>query len=159
MNCKFCGNFTPDGADSCPVCGRRQDEQAIGKLLSENMPNPVAAENQREEAQRRRNSEGNDTNGKSKSLIPPLSAIALAVLGWLYGLTQDIFGDIRLIYNGAFGKGVAIASDSDVVVGKTAMTNDVVAMIFLVLIVVLLTVVGVIGAVALVKRLISKFKK
>lgn len=158
MNCKFCGNLMPETADSCPVCGRRQDEQPIGKLLSENMPNPVAAEEQRSEAQRRSTSSSGESAQK-KSLIPPVVAIALAVLGWFYGITQNFLETIKTIFNGSFGEGTALASNSDFVAGGSTASTDLSAIGFVGVVVILLTIIGIIGIIALVKRLINNLKK
>ncbi len=155
MNCKFCGNFLPDNTDTCPVCGRRQDEQPIGKLLSENMPNPIAAEEQRENATRRNESEPK----AKKSLVTPLAAIALAVAGWIYGISQNFLETVKTIFNGSFGQGAALASDSDFVAGSTSVGGDLSALGLVGIVVILLSLIGIVGLIMLVKRLIGNLKK
>ena len=157
MNCKFCGNFIPDNTDTCPVCGRRQDEQPIGKLLSENMPNPVAAEEQRDDSKRARSSES--ASAEKKSLLAPLIAVALAVLGWIYGISQNFIDTVKTIFNGSFGQGTALASDSDFVAGSSSTGADLSALGLVGIAVILLTVIGIIGLIILVKRLIGNLKK
>lgn len=154
MNCKFCGNFIPDNTDTCPVCGRRQDEQPIGKLLSENMASASGAEEQREETKR-----SHDGDSGKKSLTTPLVAIALAVAGWLYGLSQNFLETVKTIFNGSFGQGAALASDSDFVAGSSSVGGDLSALGLVGIVVILLTVIGIIGLIVLVKRLIGNLKK
>lgn len=158
MNCKFCGNFIPDNTDTCPVCGRRQDERPIGELLSENMPNPIAAEEQRDDLKRSKNADSS-APAQKKSLISPLIAVALAVVGWFYGLSQNVWETIKTIFNGSFGQGASLASDSDFVAGSSSTGMDLSALGLVGIVVIVLTLIGVIGLIILVKRLIGNLKK
>jgi len=149
MNCRFCGNFVPEGRDSCPVCGRRPDEEPIGKLLSENQPNsnqlaevsePASTSNQRH----------------PKGLLLPLILIAISVAGWVYGLIGD--GQIFLtMLKVATGNGTSISEDSDFVIPNATAAESTAVLIYGAL-AVLLTIIGLVGVVMLFKRLYNRIK-
>ena len=87
MNCRFCGNFVPDGADSCPVCGRRQEEDPIGKLLSENRPGMDSEEDEANKA----------ANSKKKNLAAPIIAIIAGIAMWVYGYISGALENMRML--------------------------------------------------------------
>ncbi len=150
MNCRFCGNFVPDGADSCPVCGRRPEEEPIGKLLSDNQPNSGNNEVKAIEPK-------NELGSKPQSLVPPLVAIALCVAGWLYGLSQKVIESFKTVYSILFEGGASVGANSDFV--ANGMTQgDRLTMIIIVAAVLILTVIGIVGLISLFKRLINNFK-
>lgn len=149
MNCRFCGNFVPEGRDSCPVCGRRPDEEPIGKLLSENQPNS----NQLAEV-----SESTSTSNQKhpNGLLLPLILIAISVAGWVYGLIGD--GQIFLtMLKVATGNGTSISEDSDFVIPNATAAESTAVLIYGAL-AVLLTIIGLVGVVMLFKRLYNRIK-
>jgi len=149
MNCRFCGNFVPEGRDSCPVCGRRPDEEPIGKLLSENQPNS----NQLAEVP-----ESNSVSNQKhpKGLLLPLILIAISVAGWVYGLIGD--GQIFLtMLKVATGNGTSISEDSDFVIPNATAAESTAVLIYGAL-AVLLTIIGLVGVVMLFKRLYNRIK-
>ena len=155
MNCKFCGNFLPDGSDSCQVCGRRQDEQPIGKLLSENMPNPVAAEEAREEAAKNRRAAAAAPAEKSRSVAGPIILLLLAVAGWLFGLSQGVMDNFRGLFSGG-ESGAHLVSGSDFVEGSGGFADGLSSLSPLATTVAILTVIGLVALVTLLRRLGNK---
>ena len=149
----------PDNSDSCPICGRRQDEQPIGKLLSENLPNPVAAEEAREEAIRagRASSSSSESGSKPKSLATPILAVLLAAAGWMYGMSNNVIDTIRSIFNSITGSGTQLASDSDFAAGNAASTLQTPAGLIAIA-VILLTVLGIIGFITFISRVVNNIK-
>jgi|GEM_PF-1688370 len=150
MNCKFCGNFVPEGKDSCPVCGRRPDEEPIGKLLSENQPGnalqtveePAAAEK--------------SSKKHPKGLLLPLILIAISVAGWFYGLAGE--GQIFLtMLKVATGGGTSLAPDSSFEVSGAASPEMTAVLIYAALALVL-TIIGIVGVIMLFSRLINRIK-
>ena len=148
MNCKFCGNFVPDGSDTCPVCGRRPTEDPIGKLLSENQPSTLASAP----------SSASDNNPKSdagqkKGIFLPVLGVLASAGTWAYTYFSDIWDTIRTIFNGTYGGAVQTSPDSDVVLGGSSLVglNDAGVIVFAALAVI--TIVGIISLVALFRRL------
>lgn len=131
MNCRFCGNFVPEGADSCPVCGRRPEEDPIGKLLSENRPGMDSeAEEDKKEAK-----------DKPKSLAGSIIAIIAGIAIWIYGYSVGVLGNMQaLLFKG---------------IENAQMTNNQYIIIGLV---VLGTVIGIVGIISLIAKLISNSK-
>lgn len=157
MNCKFCGNFVPDGSDSCSVCGRRPSEEPIGKLLSENQPQNFSPAS----ASAGSDSKKEETKSEKKlktGIVAPLIAIAVSVAGWLYAWSQDIWDTIKTIFNGTYGESSTLAEDSAFVTGGASSVSGEAGLTVILIIgaAVLLTVIGVIGLVVLVKRLYNR---
>jgi len=151
MNCRFCGNFVPEGKDSCPVCGRRPDEEPIGKLLSENQPGTsmqVVEEN---------NSSAEKKNKKhAKGLLLPLILIAISVAGWFYGLMGE--GQVfKTMLTVAAGGGTSLAPDSSFEV-PGATSPEMTAVLIYAALAILLTVIGIVGIIMFFSRLINRFK-
>lgn len=154
MNCKFCGNFIPEGSESCPVCGRRQDEEPIGKLLSDSLPQNIAAVEAAEAAAQRKAQVGE----RRKSLSAPLLAIAVSIAGWIYGISQKVLDTFRTIFNGTYGDAAQLGEGSDFAAGGAASSNDNVTMLIIAGLVVLVTIIGIVGLVSLLKRLVNNYK-
>ena len=154
MNCRFCGNFVPEGRDSCPVCGRRPEEEPIGKLLSENQPGAIQKAEEEEAAKAAKT----ETNKKHpKGLLLPLVMIALAVLGWMYALLGDSAQNFKSMLAVVTGTGTTQAADSSFVTpGTSAVELEGVA-IYLVAAAVI-SLIGVVGIVWLLKRLYNNIK-
>lgn len=154
MNCRFCGNFVPEGRDSCPVCGRRPEEEPIGKLLSENQPGAIQKVEEEEAARAAKT----ETNKKHpKGLLLPLIMIALAVLGWMYALLGDSAENFKSMLAVVTGTGTTQATDSSFVTpGSAAVELEGVA-IYLVAAAVI-TLIGVVGVIWLLKRLYNSIK-
>ncbi len=156
MNCKFCGNFVPDGSDSCSVCGRRPTEEPIGKLLSENQPQnflpaaSAAADSRKDEVKKEK---------KLKTgIFAPLAAILVSAAGWFYAWTQDIFDAIKTIFNGTYGESANLGEDSSFVTGGASSVSGEAGLTVILIIgaAVLLTVIGVAGIITLIKRLYNR---
>ena len=96
----------------------------------------------------------NKKSGKS-GIIASLGAVAISVLGWLYGLSINIFEYIKTIYNNTFGEAVKPVSGSDFEFGK-ADANDGVVILVIAAAFIILTLLGVIGLIGLFKRLFGK---
>jgi len=157
MNCKFCGTYIQDGSDTCSVCGRRDSEEPMGKLLSENQPqNFLAAVDASSDTNKAEKSEK-----KAKTeIITPLIAIALSAIGWLYALQTDIFSAIKTLFNDNYNPDTQLSDDSLFVEGGAASAagkSNLVA-IGSIVVVAIITIIGVIGIVTLFKRLINKAK-
>lgn len=161
MNCKFCSNFVPDGSESCPVCGRRPEEEPIGELLAKanNGTLAVAAE----EADKAKET------GKAKktSLKGPLATIIASIAGWialtakgLFGKAGTIFDDAKTTFNAWFGKDVTTPGSNSEFVGGSA-SNDPEGKLFIleVAAVAIVAIISIVGLVWLVKRFINKIKK
>lgn len=150
MNCRFCGNFVPEGRDSCPVCGRRPDEEPIGKLLSENQPNTSMQV-----------VENNEPAAKSSKKHPtgllfPMVLIAVSVAGWVYGLVGE--GKIFMtMLKQVAGQGTSLAPDSDFVAPGALAAESTAVMIYAAL-AVLLTIIGLVGLVMFFKRVYNRIK-
>ncbi len=156
MNCKFCGNFVPDGSDSCSVCGRRPSEEPIGKLLSENQPvnfSPASAAITDGKSEEKKSAK----NAKT-SLVAPLIAIAVSAAGWVYAWAQGIWETIKTIFNGTYGQSSNLGDDSSFVAGgSSALAGEAsITVIIIIAAAVLLTAVGVVGIIALLKRLYNR---
>lgn len=151
MNCRFCGNFVPEGKDSCPVCGRRPDEEPIGKLLSENQPGTSM-----QVAEESNASAENKSKKHPKGLLLPLILIAISVAGWFYGLAGE--GQIFLtMLKVATGGGTSLAPDSSFVTPGTASPEMTAVLIYAGL-AILLTIIGLVGIFMLFSRLINRIK-
>lgn len=150
MNCRFCGNFVPEGKDSCPVCGRRPDEEPIGKLLSENQP--VTTMQPVEPVQ---TAEAPAAAKRPTGLLLPLLMIAVSVAGWVYGLTgnQKIFASL---ISSVFGTGTTMAEDSKY--GIFAESGEMTGLLLIGGLALLLTIIGIAGVVMLLKRLYNRIK-
>ena len=152
MNCRFCGNFVPEGKDSCPVCGRRPDEEPIGKLLSENQPNTAmqTTESAAETAEAAEKSQKHP-----KGLFLPLLMIGISIAGWAYALIAN--GEqFKNLLSSLFG-GMGLDSGSDYVTGSTAST-EFSGLIVYAVVAVALTLLGLAGIAMLIKRLINRAK-
>ena len=151
MNCRFCGNFVPEGRDSCPVCGRRPEEEPIGKLLSENQPSTsmqVVDNNETASAK--------PTGKHPTGLLLPLILIAVSVAGWVYGLVGE--GKIFMtMLKQITGKGTSLAPDSDFVAPGALAAESTAVMIYAAL-AILLTIIGLVGVVMFFKRVINRIK-
>lgn len=158
MNCKFCGNFVPDGSDSCPVCGRRPTEEPIGKLLSENQPQNFAPASSSGDDSSKKN-ENSDKKAKT-GVTAPLLAIAVSVIGWIYAWAQDIWNTIRTIFNGTYGQSANLADDSAFVTGGAAssFSDARLTVVLIIFAAVLLTLIGIVGVIVLIKRLWNRIK-
>ncbi|MBE6754584.1 MAG: hypothetical protein E7559_09610 [Ruminococcaceae bacterium] len=154
MNCRFCGNFIPENSDSCPVCGRRQDEEPIGKLLSDNLPQNVAAIEAAEAAAQKKKQAGE----RRKGLAAPLLAVAVSVAGWLYGLSQKVLETFKTIFNGTYGQSAQLGEGSDFAAGSAVSSNDNISMLVIAGLVVLVTIIGIIGVISLFKRMVNNYK-
>ena len=153
MNCKFCGNFVPDGNDTCPVCGRRPTEDPIGKLLSENQPSTLVAVPSAESKA--------PAKEPKKGLFAPLLAIAASVGSWIYAWGQGIWDTIRTIFNGSYGASSQLGADSSFATGASstsAFGEASTGVILLLAAAVLITIIGVAGVIALFKRLFNRIK-
>lgn len=139
MNCKFCGNFVPDGSDTCLVCGRRPTEDPIGKLLSENQPSSLAAASPS-------SSEASAESGK-KGLVLPLLGVLAAAGAWIYTVLSGLWETVKQMINGIIGGVQSAANGGSYASGLGSA--DVIVLAALALI----TVVGIIGLVALIKKL------
>ncbi|MBQ9993669.1 MAG: hypothetical protein IJP17_03050 [Clostridia bacterium] len=155
MNCRFCRNFIPDGNESCPVCGRRQDEDTMGKLLSENQPTTLAPTNSVQMPQPQPESK---PKKHAKGLFAPFLAIIVSAAGWLYGISQDFLTQLKTIFNGTFGESSQLAEDSDFVTENAGnlLSDDKITMFIIVAVVALLSIIGVVGVVMLLKRLYNR---
>ena len=156
MNCKFCGNYIPDGGDTCSVCGRRDTEDPMGKLLSENQPQNFAPASEAANTAAVENSE----KKVKTEIITPLIAIALSALGWLYSFQTNVFDTIKTLFNDNFKPETQLGDDSGFVEGGSASLlgkSSLVAIGSLVVIAII-TVIGIIGIVALFKRLVNRAK-
>lgn len=154
MNCRFCGNFIPENSESCPVCGRRQDEEPIGKLLSDNLPQNVAAL----EAAEQSKGKGKKSGERLQSLTMPLVAILVSVAGWVYGISQKVLDTFKTIFNGTYGQSSNLGSESQFVEGGATVADDNISMLVIAGVVVLVTIIGIAGLISLVKRMINNYK-
>ncbi len=152
MNCRFCGNFVPEGKDSCPVCGRRPEEEPIGKLLSENQPGAVQTVEPTSSAK--------EESGKKhpKGLLLPLAMIAIGVLGWMYALLGDSAENFKSMLAAVTGTGTTQAPDSDFVVSGAANAIEMEGIALYLIIAAVVTIVGVGGIIWLFKRLYNRIK-
>ena len=152
MNCRFCGNFVPEGRDSCPVCGRRPEEEPIGKLLSENQPGAIQA------VETEAASKKDDGKKHPKGLLLPLAMIAIGVLGWMYALLGDSAENFKSMLGGLTGTGPTLASDSDFVTPGAASVIEGEGVVLYLVIAAVVTIVGVGGVIWLFKRLYNRIK-
>lgn len=153
MNCRFCGNFVPEGRDSCPVCGRRPEEEPIGKLLSENQPGSgqlaeVEKDTAKEEAGKKH----------PKGLLLPLAMIAIGVLGWMYALLGDSAEMFKSMFASITGTGTTQASNSDFVTPGAASAIEFEGVTIYLVVAAIVTIVGVGGVIWLIKRLYNRIK-
>lgn len=152
MNCRFCGNFVPEGKDSCPVCGRRPDEEPIGKLLSENQPGSSLQTVEENNASAEKKSKK-----RAKGLLLPIILIAISVAGWFYGLMGE--GQIFMtMLKVATGGGTSLAPDSSFET-PGAVAPEMTAVLIYAALAILLTIIGIVGVVMLFSRIINRFKK
>ena len=142
MNCKFCGNFVPEGKDSCPVCGRRPEEEPIGKLLSDNM---AAAEGDSADTAKA------EENAKAKKtgLFAPLAMIIVSVGTWLAGVSQNALQWVQRALNS-----IGLGADSSYEVAADPK-EEMIAMAVLGIAAVV-SVLGVWGVILLIKRLVNR---
>ncbi len=150
MNCRFCGNFVPEGKDSCPVCGRRPDEEPIGKLLSENQPGTslqVAEETTADEKKNKKHPKG---------LLLPLILIAISVAGWFYGLMGE--GQIfKTMLTVVLKGGTSLSPDSSFDV-PGGVSPEMTAVLIYAALAAVLTVIGIVGVIMLLTRLVNRIK-
>ncbi len=149
MNCRFCGNFVPEGKDSCQVCGRRPDEEPIGKLLSENQP--VTTMQTVEPAQ---TAEAPVARKRPTGLFLPLLMIAISAAGWFYGISTGIHEDFATLYASVFGTGTHASDNVVTFDGASERTG----LLLIAAAALLLTVIGVAGVVMLLKRIYNRIK-
>lgn len=150
MNCRFCGNFVPDGKDSCPVCGRRPEEEPIGKLLSENQPGAAAKVEEEEK----------DTSANKrhpKGIIAPLVPIAAGVIGWIYALLGESADKFRTMLSVITGQSTGLDSESSYVSGSPNAA-EIEGVTLYIIIAAIITVIGVAGVIWLLKRLYNNIK-
>lgn len=153
MNCRFCGNFVPEGRDSCPVCGRRPEEEPIGKLLSENQPGAIQT------VETETTSAKSESNKKHpKGLLLPLAMIAIGVLGWMYALLGDSAENFKSMFAAVTGTGTTQASNSDFVMPGATSAVEVEGITLYLVIAAVITIVGVGGVLWLLKRLYNRIK-
>lgn len=153
MNCKFCGNFIPENNDSCLVCGRRQDEEPIGKLLSDNLPQNVAAT----EAAERAAAKKSDFGERRQSLTAPILALVLSAAGWIYCLANNVFETLKTLYNNIFGAAVQPDPEGNFVV-PGAFDGLSVGMLIIAGLLIVFTVIGVWALISLIKRLANNYR-
>lgn len=161
MNCKFCSNFVPDGSESCPVCGRRPEEEPIGDLLAKANNGTLAVAV--EEADKAKEA------GKEKktSLKGPFATIIASIAGWivltakgLFGKAGTIFDDAKTTLNGWFGDAGNINETTSEFVGGGASNNPESKLFILeVAVVAVVAIISVVGVIWLIKRFINKIKK
>ena len=150
MNCKFCGNFIPEGKDdTCTVCGRRDGEVPIGKLLSDNQPGTALQTTDAAEATEKTSSK----KKHSKGLILPLLMIAASVAGWVYCLMDDVIGTLFSSVFSSLFKGVSGYEG-----GASAAASEQTGVVVVCAAAALLTLIGVAGVVLLLKRLYNIIK-
>lgn len=152
MNCRFCGNFVPEGKDSCPVCGRRPEEEPIGKLLSDNQPGAI----QKVEAEEKTQTQGGKKH--AKGLLLPLIMIAASVLGWMYALLGDSADKFLTMLNVVTGKGTSLDTNTDFVVGGAANAGELQGVALYAGAAAIITLVGVVGVILLITRLYNRIK-
>ena len=151
MNCKFCGNFVPEGKDSCPVCGRRPDEEPIGKLLSENQPSTALQTTEPAAA----TAEAPAAKKHPTGLLLPLIMIAISAAGWVYGLIGDqkIFSSL---FASVFKTGTGMAADSNYVTPTNP--DEMTGLLLIGGLAIILTLIGIAGIIMLFKRLYNRVK-
>lgn len=149
MNCKFCANFVPDGSESCPVCGRRPEEEPIGTLLGDQAPATPALHGDVAPGKRRKR--------HRKGIVIPLIAILVGVAGWLAALNYSIFDDVKTIWN---AKVLGVSDDSAFALGGAGAAGAELNAkgILEIAFVVLVSVIGVYGVFLLLKRLYNRVK-
>jgi len=154
MNCKFCGNFIPEGSDSCSVCGRRDTEDPMGKLLSENQPQNFAP------AITSGESSGSEKKKEKKvrtEIITPLIAIALSAVGWLYALSSNVLDALKSFFNDNYNAETGLSDNSSFVEGSgSGFGKNNLVMIGSVVVMAIITIIGIIGIITLLKRLFNR---
>lgn len=160
MNCKFCGNFVPDGTDSCPVCGRRPTEEAMGKLLSDNQPSNFVPSSAALPAADAGSAKAKKAKEPKKGLIAPLIALAVSVASGLFAWTQGIWDTLKTIFNGTYGESTQLAPDSSFTAGGSASAFGEAGQtaVLVILAAALVVIIGVVGLVVLFKRLYNRAK-
>ena len=163
MNCKFCGNFVPDGTDSCPVCGRRPSEEAMGKLLSDNQPSnfvPSSAALPAADSDNTKSKKEKKNKEPKKGLLAPLIAIAASAAGGFFAWTQGIVDTIKTIFNDVSGNGAQLGEGSSYSEGAAASAFGEAGQTAALIIgaAALVVIVGVVGIIVLFKRLINRAK-
>ncbi len=156
MNCKFCGNFVPDGSDTCPVCGRRPTEDSIGKLLSENQPSTLAVAPTVSEVKSTKEAPQKKVK---KGIFAPLLAIAASAAGWVYAWGQGVWDTLRTIFNSMYGESSQLASDSsfDIPGASTGIFGEATTTALLIAgAAILLAIIGIVGVISLFKRLYNR---
>jgi len=152
MNCRFCGNFVPEGRDSCPVCGRRPEEEPIGKLLSENQPGAV------QKVEEETAASSNSGKKPAKGLLLPLIMIALSVLGWMYALLGDSAENFKTMLKVITGQSTSLDANTDFVVGGAASAGELQGVAIYAAAAAVITLIGVAGVVMLFARLYNRIK-
>ena len=160
MNCKFCGNFVPDGTDSCPVCGRRPTEEAMGKLLSDNQPSNFVPSSAALPAPENNTAKTKDGKEPKKGLLAPLIALAISAASGIFAWTQGIVDTLKTIFNGTYGESTQLGPDSSFTVGGSASAFGEAGQtaILVVAAAALVVIIGVIGLIVLFKRLYNRAK-
>jgi len=160
MNCKFCGNFVPDGTDSCPVCGRRPSEEAMGKLLSDNQPSNFVPSSAALPAADTNSAKTKKTKDPKKGLIAPLIALAVSAASGIFAWTQGIWDTLKTIFNGTYGESTQLAADSSYSVGGSASAFGEAGQtaLFVVIAAALVVIIGIAGLIVLFKRLYNRVK-
>lgn len=156
-NCRFCGNFIPNGSESCPVCGRNEKERPISELLAESKKTSVVAAVNDDEQDKK------PARKLRTSLILPMFTILAGGLGWVYVLYTGILGNISSAINEIFNAGGSSApgSDSAFAVGEAVTQSDAmisVSALVNVGIVALVSLVLLIGVVSLFVRIVNRFR-
>lgn len=171
MNCKFCKNFIPEGSDSCPVCGRRPNEEAMSTLLSEGGMAVPAQQSQTvykpEYAAPKKEKKTKKAKKHRKGIFAPLLEIAVGVGGWFYAVSYDLIDTLKTIYNGAYGQTAQTGADSDfeIVAGGSAfsflgidISQERLTLIITAIVVLLVAAISVVGVFTLFKRLYNRIK-
>ena len=114
MNCKFCGNFVPNGSESCPVCGRRGDERPIAELLAENKPAaPIITEDEEPNKKKVRT-----------SLVMPIFLTVVGAIGWFYFITNGFIDKITTSIRELTGGNTGIGSGSEFETGGAVLAGN-----------------------------------
>lgn len=161
MNCKFCQNFVPDGSESCPVCGRRPEEEPIGELLAKANNGTLATKEEEVTTEK-----GKKEKTHKKGVIAPLVTVGASAAGWavlagkkLFGSSTTVLEDVKTIWNDLTGSGTNVDETvSEFVPGSAATEASNELLGTQVGIIAVVTLIGVIGLVWLGKRIYNKIK-
>ncbi|MBE6765647.1 MAG: hypothetical protein E7546_07225 [Ruminococcaceae bacterium] len=163
MNCKFCQNFVPDGSESCPVCGRRPEEEPIGELLAKANNGTLAA---REEDTASSAKPEKDKKYK-KGVIAPLATLGASVAGWvvltgkkLFGSSTTVIEDVETLWNDMFNKGGTSIDETVSEFAEGGAATQAGSGLFTTQIAIIagVTLIGVIGFIWLIKRFYNRIK-